>query len=171
MKSIKRILPLLLPLLFITACGGNDEPKNNQSEMQQMCERLKSNIVGTWYLKSTYNSSSSNPYVGLGWQDANNQKLIFYADGTAEEYIGINAATSTTPTYKFDSYTIRVVGPNYTNISHLIDSYPYEPYMLLLELPYSNSGNSLGYLVNYTYDGSLYLYHSFTGSPQYLFKK
>ena len=55
----------------IVSCGsdGDDNSSNEDSALLASFQKTKANIIGTWIMEGQYTSSTSNPYIPLGWDN------------------------------------------------------------------------------------------------------
>lgn len=162
-KYLFLTLAILSMAVTFTACSSdNDDEGNKESELiEASYNRVKNQIIGNWVLESYYESSTTNPYIKIGWNDAEywSDKLSFSNNNVTDN------------DGKVFPYTI-IMKKDYTISSYKPsqDDYQYIYKKGIVLLKYGNNK----YICDIKSDGKLYLYDfniGLDGTPKYRYKR
>lgn len=159
---------LSMATVFISCSSDNDDDGNRESELLVASyNRVKSQIIGNWILESYYTRQSTNPYIKIGWNDAEeaywsngkDYKLSFSNSNVTNKE---NHVSPYAVTLKKD-YTTSMYNPSENDYQYI-----YKKGIVLLEY----DGNK--YVCDIKSDGKLYLYDyqiGLTGTPKYRYRR
>lgn len=159
---------LSMATVFISCSSDNDDDGNRESELLVASyNRVKSQIIGNWVLESYYRGQSTNPYIKIGWNDAEeaywgndkDYKLSFSNSNVTNKE---NHVFPYAVTLKKD-YTTSMYNPSENDYQYI-----YKKGIVLLE--YDNNK----YVCDIKSDGKLYLYNyerGLTGTPEYRYRR
>lgn len=159
---------LSMATVFISCSSDNDDDGNRESELLVASyNRVKSQIIGNWILESYYTRQSTNPYIKIGWNDA---EEAYWSNGKDYKLSFSNNNVTNKENHVFPyavtlkkDYTTSMYNPSENDYQYI-----YKKGIVLLEY----DGNK--YVCDIKNDGKLYLYDyqiGLTGTPKYRYRR
>lgn len=168
-KYLFLFLAILTMATVFTSCSSdNDNEGNRESELLVASyNRVKTQIVGNWILESYYREQTTNPYIKVGWNDA---EEAYWGNDKDYKLSFSNNSVNNNKGYTFP-YTI-TIDKDYTTFTYKpsLDDYQYVYKKGIVLLEYDNHK----YVCDIKSDGKLYLYNyegGLTGTPEYRYKR
>lgn len=164
------MLSMIIGVLNLCACGGNDDNSNSNDELHSAYKKLQTSIVGTWIMESYYDENRyGNPYVKYGWNDswpynkAQQYKYVFNSDGKVID--------NSSKTYSYSLYMDENIIPDYIDTKNK-GCWPYSKGVIYLKIESEYSP----FYAEIKNDGMLYLYNTVPttggdGVPKYRYKR